>query len=50
MGPRKASSVRMSTSTCARSERRSVFDYQHDTGGDHNRKVHAVGTVLNLYF
>ena len=26
------------------------FDYQHDTGGDHNRKVYAIGTVLNLYF
>jgi len=23
---------------------------QHDTGGDPNRKVHAIGTVLNLYF
>jgi len=26
------------------------FDYEHDTGGDHNRKVYAIGTVLNLYF
>ncbi len=26
------------------------FDYQHDTGGANNRKVHAIGTVLNLYF
>jgi len=26
------------------------FAYQHDTGGDHNRQVHAIGTVLNLYF
>jgi len=26
------------------------LDYQHDTGGDHNRKVYAIGTVLNLYF
>jgi Protein of unknown function (DUF2490) len=26
------------------------FDYQHDTGGDHNRKEYAIGTVLNLYF
>jgi hypothetical protein len=26
------------------------FDYQHDTGGDDNRQVHAIGTVLNLYF
>jgi len=26
------------------------FDYQHDTGGDQNRRVYAIGTVLNLYF
>ena len=26
------------------------FDYQHDTGSGQNRKVHAIGTVLNLYF
>ena len=33
-----------------RVELEGYFDYQHDTGGDHNRKVHAIGTVLNLYF
>lgn len=26
------------------------FDYQNDTGGDPNRQVYAIGTVLNLYF
>ena len=33
-----------------RVELEGYFDYQHDTGGDHNRRVHAIGTVLNLYF
>jgi Protein of unknown function (DUF2490) len=33
-----------------RVELEGYFDYQHDTGGDANRKVHAIGTVLNLYF
>jgi len=33
-----------------RVELEGYFDYQHDTGGDHNRKVYAIGTVLNLYF
>ena len=33
-----------------RVELEGYFDYQHDTGGDPNRQVHAVGTVLNLYF
>ena len=28
----------------------SHFGYQLDTGGDPNRKVYAIGTVLNLYF
>ena len=32
-----------------RVELEGYFDYQHDTSGDHNRKVYA-GTVLNLYF
>lgn len=26
------------------------FSYQNDTGGDVNRQVYAIGTVLNLYF
>lgn len=26
------------------------FSYQNDTGGDVNRQVSAIGTVLNLYF
>jgi len=33
-----------------RVELEGYFDYQHDTGGDHNRQVYAIGTVLNLYF
>jgi len=33
-----------------RVELEGYFDYQHDTGGDPNRKVYAIGTVLNLYF
>jgi hypothetical protein len=33
-----------------RLELEGYFDYQHDTGGNPNRRVHAVGTVLNLYF
>lgn len=33
-----------------RVELEGYFDYQHDTGGDHNRQVRAIGTVLNLYF
>jgi Protein of unknown function (DUF2490) len=33
-----------------RVELEGYFDYQHDTGGDHNRQLHAIGTVLNLYF
>jgi len=33
-----------------RVELEGYFDYQHDTGGDQNRKVYAIGTVLNLYF
>ena len=33
-----------------RVELEGYFDYQHDTGGDRNRKVYAIGTVLNLYF
>jgi hypothetical protein len=33
-----------------RVELEGYFDYQHDTGGDPNRKVRAIGTVLNLYF
>ena len=33
-----------------RVELEGYFDYQHDTGGEHNRKVYAIGTVLNLYF
>ena len=33
-----------------RVELEGYFDYQHDTGGDRNRQVHAIGTVLNLYF
>ncbi len=33
-----------------RVELEAYFDYQHDTGGDHNRQVHAIGTVMNLYF
>ena len=33
-----------------RVELEGYFDYQHDTGGNANRKVHAIGTVLNLYF
>lgn len=33
-----------------RVELEGYFDYQHDTGGDDNRQVHAIGTVLNLYF
>jgi len=33
-----------------RVELEGYFDYQHDTGGDPNRKVYAIGSVLNLYF
>jgi hypothetical protein len=33
-----------------RVELEGYLDYQHDTGGDHNRQVYAIGTVLNLYF
>ena len=33
-----------------RVELEAYFDSQHDTGGDDNRKVYAIGTVLNLYF
>ena len=33
-----------------RVELEAYFDYQNDTGGDHNRQVYAIGTVLNLYF
>jgi hypothetical protein len=33
-----------------RVELEGYFDYQHETGGDHNRQVYAIGTVLNLYF
>ena len=33
-----------------RVELEGYFDIQHDTGGDRNRHVHAIGTVLNLYF
>jgi uncharacterized protein DUF2490 len=33
-----------------RVELEGYFDYQHDTGGDGNRQVYAIGTVLNLYF
>jgi hypothetical protein len=33
-----------------RVELEGYFDYQHDTGGDRNRQVYAIGTVLNLYF
>jgi len=33
-----------------RVELESYFNYQHDTGGDHNRQLRAIGTVLNLYF
>ena len=33
-----------------RVELEGYFDYQHDTGGDNNLKVYAIGTVLNLYF
>jgi len=33
-----------------RVELEGYFDYQHDTGGDPNRQVYAIGTVLNLYF
>ena len=33
-----------------RVELEGYFDYQNDTGGDHNRQVRAIGTVLNLYF
>jgi len=33
-----------------RVELEGYFDYQHDTGGDHNRQVYAIGAVLNLYF
>ncbi len=33
-----------------RVELEGYFDYQHDTGDDHNRQVYAIGTVLNLYF
>jgi Protein of unknown function (DUF2490) len=33
-----------------RVELEGYFDYQHDTGGDHHGQVHAIGTVLNLYF
>ena len=33
-----------------RVELEGYFDYQHDTGGNANRKVHAIGAVLNLYF
>jgi hypothetical protein len=33
-----------------RVELEGYFDYQHDTGGDPNRQVHALGMVLNLYF
>jgi hypothetical protein len=33
-----------------RLELEGYVDYQHDTGGDPNRQVYAIGTVLNLYF
>ena len=33
-----------------RVELEGYFDYQHDTGGSANRKLYAIGTVLNLYF
>ena len=33
-----------------RLELEGYFSYQHDTGGDVNRQVSAIGTVLNLYF
>ena len=33
-----------------RVELEGYFDHQHDTGGNPNRQVHAIGTVLNLYF
>ena len=33
-----------------RVELEGYFDYQNDTGGDHNRQVYAIGIVLNLYF
>jgi hypothetical protein len=33
-----------------RTELEGYFDYQHDTGSDPNRQVHAIGMVLNLYF
>ena len=33
-----------------RVELEGYFDYQHDTGGDRNRQLRAIGSVLNLYF
>jgi hypothetical protein len=33
-----------------RLEFESYFSYQNDTGGDVNRQVYAIGTVLNVYF
>jgi Protein of unknown function (DUF2490) len=33
-----------------RVELEDYFSYQLDTGGNPNRKVYAIGTVLNLYF
>ena len=33
-----------------RIELEGYVDYQHDTGGSANRKLYAIGTVLNLYF
>ena len=45
---RRGSGERRFPSTGA-SNSKDYFDYQHDTGGDPNRQVHAIGTVLNLY-
>ena len=33
-----------------RLELEGYFSYQNDTGGDPNRQVYAIGTVLNVYF
>jgi hypothetical protein len=33
-----------------RLEFESYFNYQNDTGGDVNRQVYAIGTVVNVYF